>query len=207
MSRRDEVFAPRDAAQVLRLVETHPLAWVVSRDAGEFHATPLPLRPRVGAEGRIVALEGHIARANPQQAALARDGRALLLFSGPQGYLSPSWVSDRRWGPTWNYAVVQFSVTVAFDEDPARLAAHLDDLIGAMEHGRPAAWRREEMGERYESLRRRIVPFVATVVAQRARFKLGQDESAAVFGEIAAALERTGAHALLDWMRASNPGR
>ena len=162
----------------------------MSLDAGKFRATPLPLRPRVGADGRIEALEGHMGRSNPQCAALQRDGARSVLFSGPQGYISPSWVSNRTWAPTWNYAVVQFVVTIAFDETPARLDAHLDDLVGAMERGRPSAWQPSEMGARYETLKRRIVPFEATVVEQRAKFKLGQDERDAVFTEITEALER-----------------
>jgi transcriptional regulator len=207
LTERADIFAPANDEQVLRLVLEHPLAWVVSLDAGEFRATPLPLRPRVGGDGRIEALEGHMARSNVHCAALQHDGRALILFSGPQGYISPSWMSDRTWAPTWNYAVVQFLVTIAFDEEPARLDAHLADLVGAMERGRPRAWQPSEMGARYETLKLRIVPFEAKVVEQRARFKLGQDERDTVFADISAALERSGPEELLAWMRELNPGR
>jgi transcriptional regulator len=207
LTERADIFAPASDEQVLRLVLAHPLAWVVSNDDGSFRATPLPLRPRVGSGGRIEALEGHMARSNAHCSALQRDGRALILFSGPQGYISPSWMSDRTWAPTWNYAVVQFLVTIAFDEAPARLDAHLNDLAGAMERGRPRAWQPSEMGARYETLKRRIVPFEAKVVEQRAKFKLGQDERDAVFAEITEALGRSGSDALLAWMRELNPGR
>jgi transcriptional regulator len=204
---RTDLFAPTSEEQVLRVVRAHPLAWVVSLDAGEFRATPLPLRPRVGSDGRIEALEGHMARSNPLHAALQREARALILFSGPQGYISPSWMSDRTWAPTWNYAVVQFLVTIAFDETPARLDAHLSDLVSAMERGRPRAWHPSEMGARYETLKRRIVPFEAKVLEQLAKFKLGQDERDTVFAEITEALGRSGSDALLTWMRELNPGR
>ena len=202
-----DIFAPKNDEQVLRLVLEHPLAWVVCLDAAGFRATPLPLRPRVGADGRIEALEGHMARSNALYATLQRDARALILFSGPQGYISPSWVSNRTWAPTWNYTVVQFLVTIAFDETPARLDAHLHDLVDAMERGRPGAWHPSEMGARYETLKRMIVPFEATVVEQRAKFKLGQDERDAVFTDITEALGTTGSDALVAWMRELNPGR
>lgn len=202
-----DIFAPKSNEQVLRLVLAHPLAWVVALDGGGFRATPLPLRPRVGGDGRIEALEGHMGRSNPLCAALQRDARALILFSGPQGYISPSWVSNRTWAPTWNYTVVQFLTTLTFDETPERLDAHLHDLAEAMERGRPGAWHPSEMGARYETLRRLIVPFEAKVVEQRAKFKLGQDERDAIYGDITAGLERTGADELLAWMRELNPGR
>jgi transcriptional regulator len=201
-----DIFAPQSEEQVLRLMLEHPLAWVVSLGDGTFRATPLPLRPRV-AGGRIEALEGHLPRAHAHCALLQRDGRAIILFTGPQGYISPSWVSDRTWAPTWNYAVVQFVVNISFDETPARLDAHLDDLVNAMEKGRPGAWSVAEMGARYETLKRRIIPFVATVVEQRAKFKMGQDERDSVFADITSGLGRTGSDELLAWMRELNPRR
>ena len=206
MTERRDVFAPKSAEQVLRLVLGNPLAWVVSLEGESFRATPLPLRPRVR-DGHIEALEGHIPRSNPQFAALQKDGRAILLFMGPQAYISPSWISNRSWAPTWNYAAVQFLVTIEFDETPARLDAHLHDLVEAMERGREKAWSVSEMGERYPTLKRMIVPFEAKVLEQRAKFKLGQDERDAVFGEITAALGQAGSKDLLAWMREFNPGR
>jgi transcriptional regulator len=178
LTARPDVFAPKSDEQVLRLVLSHPLAWVVAAEAGTFTASPLPLRPRAGARGKVEALEGHMSRANPLCEALKREPRALILFTGPQGYVSPSWVSDRTWAPSWNYAVVQFRVTVAFDETPARLDAHLDDLVSAMERGRPHAWSIPEMGARYGNIRRHIVPFEAKVLEQRAKFKLWARTSA-----------------------------
>jgi len=56
-------------------------------------------------------------------------------------------------------------------------------------------------------LRRMIIPFVATVVEQRPKFKLGQDERDAVFAEVTEALGQSGSDALLAWMRELNPDR
>jgi transcriptional regulator len=201
------IFNPKSDEQVLRIVLGHPLAWIVSSGSEGLRASTLPLRPRVDRRGHIEVLEGHIPRSNPQHADLLRDGRALVLFMGPQGYISPSWVSNRTWAPTWNFAVVQFLVNVEFDETPARLDAHLQDLVETMERGRPGAWNIAEMGSRYETLKRMIVPFDAKVLEQRPRFKLGQDERDAVFAEIIAALDTSGAQDLVAWMRELNPGR
>jgi transcriptional regulator len=76
-----------------------------------------------------------------------------------------------------------------------------------MERGRPNAWSPSEMGGRYDKLKRRIIPFVATVVEQRAKFKLGQDERDTVFAEIVEALEQSKPGPLVAWMRELNPGR
>jgi transcriptional regulator len=181
-----EIFAPNSPADVVQLIAEFPLAWVVGTD---FQATPLPLMAETDAAGAVVALVGHFARRNPQVAALQSDPRALILFQGPQGYISPRCVSKPAWGPTWNYAVARFDVRVNFvpeeiDEALRAMAAHL-------EGHRSDSWVPTEMGARYADMRRYIIGFRAHVQAAHATFKLGQDEDAATFAEITAALGET----------------
>jgi len=202
----EDRFAPPSPADVVRLIEENPLAWIVSIGAGDFCATLLPLRAITGAHDRVEKLVGHCARTNRLVEVLRRDPRAAILFLGPQGYISPSWMRDRTQAPTWNYASVQFLVEVEFCEDSA-LDDMLSDLVGAMEAGRPRAWSPAEMGERYRQLARRIIGFHAPVRSSRAKFKLGQDERDDVFADITRALEEQGPRELLQWMERCNPGR
>jgi transcriptional regulator len=191
-------FVPRDASDVTRLVEAYPLCWVVTGGADNRLATPLPLLPEVDAEGVVDSLLGHIPRAHPQCKALESDPRASILSMGPQGYISPRLVSNLTWGPTWNYASCQFDVEIQFVPDETDNA--LSRLAEALEGSDAGAWKPEQMGDRYELLKTRIVAFRAHVRATHARFKLGQDENDLTFGEI------VGGHAdaeLADWMRRS----
>jgi transcriptional regulator len=191
------MFAARSNQDVLRLVETNPLAWLVAGGRG----TLLPLRAVTDGDGRILRLRGHFARSNPHVQLLRDDPRALLLFLGPHGYISPSWMQDRAQAPTWNYASAQIQADIAFFEGEAETEALLADLIGAMEAGRDKAWRHEEMGARYASLSRRIIGFDAHVRSVEAKFKLGQDERRDVFADITGALAREpDAADLLQWM-------
>jgi len=195
-------FHARSDADVLKLVTDYPLAWLVSR-AG-LSATPLPLRPMLDGEGRLVGLIGHFARRNPQLEVLREAPRATALFMGPNGYVSPSWMAKRSYGPTWNYASAAFDCDLTFFDDAESLRGLLDDLAGALEAGRPNAWSVEEMGARYAGLSRRIVGFHARIREQRAMFKLGQDESDGVFAEI---LDGLGDDPLGDWMAEFGAGR
>jgi len=199
-------YAATSAAMTADLVRAYPLAWIVS-PASDVAATPLPLRPVVGADGRIEALLGHFARSNAQVEALKADPRAGILMIGPSGYISPSWMADRTQAPTWNYASVEFRVELTFLDDEASLRAVLDDLIGGMEAQRPHAWAATDMGERYGALSRRIVAFRARVLEERAVFKLGQDERDDVYADIMAGLVDVGAGDLIDWMTRLNPAR
>ncbi len=199
-------FAARTPEDVSRLVRDHPLAWLVSATGNAPRGSLLPLRP-IFVDGQLVGLAGHFARSNPHVELLKHDKHALVLFLGCNGYISPSWMADRTQAPTWNYASSQFLVDIELYEDAAGIEAHLRDLVGAMEAGRPNAWSVDEMGERYRSLARRVIGFTARIRSAEPRFKLGQDERDDVFADILAGLGRDDAAVLAQWMRSFNPGR
>ena len=199
-------FIPRNDAEVTDLITRHPLAWIVSRDNPN-HATPLPLRPERVENDRLVTLIGHYARSNPQVAALQNAPRASLLFMGPNGYVSPAWMTDRTQAPTWNYACVNFDVRIEFLDNQHDLDRIVRDLVEAMENGRPNRWSVEEMHARYELLLQRIIPFRAHVLAINAKFKLGQDERDDTYPEIIDGLSAAGNNALIELMSNANSGR
>lgn len=179
-------FAPRATADIVQLVRDHPLAMLVSQGATGFAATPLPLLLETDEAGEPVALIGHFARSNPQVAALEADARAVAIFQGPHGYVSPRIVSKPGWAPTWNYAVVRFQMELAFQ--PERNDAAIRALVTAMEGRDPAAWTVDAVGARYERLVQHVIAFRARITATHATFKLGQDEDATSFDEIAAGI-------------------
>lgn len=199
-------FSPRSETQVTELVSRWPLAWIVSPDQPTL-ATPLPLRPEQVDGERIVTLIGHYARVNPQVAHLQQSPRATLLFMGPNGYVSPSWFTDRTQAPTWNYAAISYDARIEFLDNHADLDRIVRDLVEAMEGPLPNRWRIEEMHARYEQLLLRIIPFRAHILATKAKFKLGQDERNDVYPEIIRGLA-SGNHAdLIELMNAANPER
>ena len=200
-------FAPPSEHDVTRAVLDHPLAWLVTAGGGEYAATPLPLRPVVGEQGEVVELLGHFARSNPHHELARRVRPTLVLFNGPHGYVSPSWLRDRTRFPTWNYAYVQYVVDIEYTDDPAETERILRDLVGAMEHDRPGAWSIEEGGPRYRQLVRGIIAFHARILERRVKFKLAQDERDGEYADIVQALEAAGQHELLEWTQRCNARR
>ncbi|MDG2523016.1 FMN-binding negative transcriptional regulator [Caulobacter segnis] len=175
---RPSPFVPARPTDVGDFVEQQILGLVMS--SGEAaHVTPLPLLAVRNADGEVVEFFGHFGRSNPQIQALEADPRAVVVFMGPQAYISPSWISKPKWGPTWNYALAYFEVEIRFvpEENDKALA----DLADALEHGR---WTPDRLEERYDELAPHILAFRARVVRQTAKFKLGQDETPTTFGEI-----------------------
>lgn len=188
MDAKPEVYAASSDGDVLDLILRVPLAWMVSSD-DVFGATLLPLRPQLDDAGRLVALMGHFARSNPQVRRLRDHPRALVLFTGPQAYVSPSWMADRTQAPTWNYASAAFDCDLEWFDGPEQIEAIVQDLVEAQEQSRPGAWSAEEMGARYAGLARGIIAFRAEIRTTRAVFKLGQDERRDVFDDILMGLD------------------
>lgn len=198
------MFAPEAPSAIDRLVAAHPFALLVSAGSGMPIATPLPLLLQRSTDGDAT-LTGHMARNNPQVDVLRSDPRALAVFQGPHGYISPSWLADRTQAPTWNYETVHFQVEVRFHDHPEATGTALSRLVEHMEHGRPDAWSIADMGARYDSLARAVIAFDARITATHATFKLGQNERPGDHADILAGLDRTGQKALLDAMRRVAP--
>ena len=166
-------------------------------------ATPLPLLLERGRDG-ATTLIGHFPRVHPHTEVLRREPRALAVFMGSHGYVSPSWLADRTQAPTWNYETAQLEIDVAFDDSPDATDAALARLVAHMERGRPNAWSIADMGTRYAKLAGAVVAFRARVTATHLRFKLGQDERSDVRGDILAGLAATGQGLLLEAMSREN---
>jgi transcriptional regulator len=194
-----EAYSPDD---VVQLMNEYPLAWVCPRGGAAGLPALLPLLADVDAKGRVTALVGHMARRNPLFAALEAEPEAMILFTGPQAYVSPACVSNPAWAPTWNYAQVRIEARIRFE--PAQSGQALDRLVAAMEAKEPTGWTAAQLGARYAPMERAIIAFRAEVLALHGRFKLGQDETQGALDEI---LARHPDPALVRWMRRVNAGR
>jgi transcriptional regulator len=114
------------------LMRAHPFAALVTVSSEGLMATHIPLV--LHAEGsEFGVLRGHMARANSQWSERIESTDALVIFSGPHQYISPSWYptrqEDGRVVPTWNYAVVHAYGPLTLHHDMAWLLPHLNSLV------------------------------------------------------------------------------
>jgi transcriptional regulator len=125
------------------LIRSHPFAQLVTAGVQGPEANPLPLLvdPDASPNG---TLRGHLARVNDQVAALSAGGQALVIFQGPQAYVSPSWypskVEHGKVVPTWNYVAVHAWGVPRVIDDAAWLRRLVEDLTVNQEQGRPNPW-------------------------------------------------------------------
>jgi transcriptional regulator len=131
--------------------------------------------PFVMADGRIAA---HLVRSNPLVRHL-KDGpaTALMIVSGPDGYISPDWYGEGDRVPTWNYVAVHLRGELRLvDED--RLLADLDRLSSNFETrlAPKPIWKTSKMTpEVLARLQRQIVPVEMTIENIDSTFKLNQN--------------------------------
>jgi transcriptional regulator len=208
-------FVERDADTLLALMKAHPLATLV-RAGAELAADILPLEvERVGETWRVT---GHVARGNPLWR--EADGQSvLLLFQGPQAYVSPNWYPSKsqhgKAVPTWNYTMVQVHGTLRATQDPEWLRALVTRLTERHEGGRAAPWHVSDAPPDYiDAMLKAIVGIEIEVTRVEGKFKLSQNRDAAdrtgvVLGlEADASLERQPeADALAQAMQAAEERR
>ncbi len=174
-------FLESDPQTLHALMKAHPLALLV-RGGAELAGDVLPVEvDRVGDDGwRITA---HVARANPLWR--EADGQpVLLVFQGPQAYVSPNWYPSKfqhgKAVPTWNYAMVQAHGTLRAHDDPAWLRAFVTRLTERHEAGRPVPWHVDDAPADYlDATLKAIVGIEIEVTRVEGKFKLSQNRDAA----------------------------
>ena len=135
-------YKETDVAALRAIMRASRLATLVTASAEGILATPLPLILDE-AEGPHGVLYGHLARANNQWT-LPATGDALVLFSGPDAYVTPSWYATKRTTgkvvPTWNYLAVHAYGPVEFFDDQSRLYDVVSRLTSIHESDRAEPW-------------------------------------------------------------------
>src|SRR4051812_38119068 len=127
------------------LIRAYPLGTLIvsGPDGVSADAIPFMLYPEEGPHGHGL-LRAHVARANPVWARLEAAPQCLVLFHGPEDYISPSWYETKRTThkvvPTWNYAMVQARGAARVVDDAVWLRRQLDDLTASQEGRLPEPW-------------------------------------------------------------------
>ena len=177
---RVPLFALDDLAAQHRLMRERPLALLVTHapDGPLIDAVPFLLDDAVGANG---ALHAHLARANPQCAALLAAKRATVVFQDVDSYVTPSWYPSKREGgrvvPTWNYGMVQASGSVRLIDDVHWLRAHVDAITRFHEEPRSAPWAVNDAPDDYlASMLRQIVGVEILIDRIEAKWKVSQNK-------------------------------
>lgn len=142
---------------------------------------PLLLERHAGPFGTLI---GHLARANMQASQSKTDHEALIVFQGPDAYISPNWYPTKqehgRVVPTWNYAVVHARGTIKFFDDPVLLHSAVDRLTNRHEAQFAKPWATSDAPKAYmDGQLKGIIGFEIQIQSLEGKHKLSQNRSKA----------------------------
>ena len=175
-------FAEADIAVLRAAIERFPLATLVTGESDGLLAAHVPMLhdPEPAPFGTLLC---HVARANAIWR--AADGRsdALVIFSGPDAYISPQWYDNgcaTASVPTWNYVAVHAHGPLRPFDDPERLHSLVARLTAAHEARFAQAWHVDDAPRAYiESMLGAIVGLEMPVQRLIGKWKMSQNRSAA----------------------------
>ncbi|MCV2369067.1 FMN-binding negative transcriptional regulator [Roseateles oligotrophus] len=173
--------AETDLDTVQSLIDAQPLgAWVtLSPDGLIANHIPFILdRSR----GEFGVLRAHVSRANTVWQRFSTEQDSLVMFQGPQSYITPSWyptrLSEGKVVPTWNYAVVHAHGRPRAIEDPRWILQLLKDLTEHSEAGQAMPWKVADAPQEFiERLARAVVGIEIPITKLQGKWKLSQDEA------------------------------
>jgi transcriptional regulator len=174
------------------LIRTHPLGLLITAGPGGLIANPFPFlldaktsgQEAPGQDGQEQSGNGtlrlHIARANPQWRELEAVDECLIVFQGPQDYVTPSWYATKRETgkvvPTWNYATVHAWGRPRIMNDDAWLRRQIEDLTRSRESSRAEPWQVDDAPAEFVAAQMRgIVGVEIPILRIEGKWKMSQN--------------------------------
>ena len=186
-------FNRTDDEDELRALVAHVRAgWLVTN--GQEAAPSATYLPVIWRGDKVIA---HFARANPHWREIGSETPALVIVTGPDAYVSPTWYAgkaeDGRVVPTWNYSAVHLSGLARVHEEPDWLRWAVEELTDEHEGGRDEPWHVTDAPRSYiDSQLRGIVGVELIVSKVEGKAKLSQNRSRADRAGVVAGLRQSG---------------
>src|SRR3954452_761702 len=178
-------FRVDDVRQMHELMRGRPFAALISSGAAGLYASHLPTVLKE--EGEHGVIECHLARANPHWRELAEGHEALMIFQGPEGYITPNWYATKaetgKVVPTWNYAVVHAYGRPAVMEEKEWLVRHVGELTAQQEKTEAQPWKLSDAPDSYiDVMTRGIIGFPVVGSRRQGEVKISQNRVAEEWG-------------------------
>lgn len=186
-----------DRPEILHaLVAAHPLGTIITLTSAGLDANLIPfeLDPTPTPTGPHGTLRAHVARANPVWRDFAPEVESLVVFQGPQAYITPSWYVETKPAngkvvPTWNYCVVHAHGSLRVIDERDWLRGQVERLVRRHESARPAPWHVSDAPADYvEKQLAAIVGIEIPLTRLAGKWKTSQNRPAADYAGVIAGL-------------------
>jgi transcriptional regulator len=178
------------------LIRQHPFGMIVTLHDEGLNANHLPFEVDP-APAPFGTLRAHVARGNPVWRDFSTEVAALMVFQGPQSYITPSWYATKQETgkvvPTYNYMAVHASGPMRIVDDPVWLRGLVERLTDRFEASRPAPWKLTDAPADYmEKQLQAIVGIEIPLTKLVGKWKLNQNRSEMDRAGVADGLRETG---------------
>lgn len=164
------------------LMAAHPLATLITAGTGGLMANLVPFSLHDGGDYGI--LRAHLARGNKQLDELREGAEALVVFHGPECYVTPSWYPSKaehgKVVPTWNFSMVQVRGKPQVIDDANWVLAQIEQLTDNLEGIRKNPWKVSDAPEDFiASQLKAIIGFEIPIRSIEGKWKVSQNRQPA----------------------------
>lgn len=175
------------------LIRSHPLGLLIcTQEDSRITADALPFVLTQGS-GDLGVLQAHMPRQNPLWKALETASECLIVFQGPQAYISPNWYpSKQKHGkvvPTWNYVTVHARGFPQVIDSADWVRQQIRALTTQQEAGNATPWQVEDAPASFtSSMVKALIGIEVELTDLQGKWKVSQNRPAE---------DRTGVHTAL----------
>ncbi len=180
-------FKVSNREEIKEFLAAHNFGTIFSSRSGEMRTVSVPLI----FDEELKSLSGHFAIANPIWKGLDNE-HVLVVFMGPNHYISPLWYEEDYAVPTWNYLSVLVKGQLKIlngDEDKIRI---LDQLSDFHEQKLNQDWKADWNDKRYIAQLKAIVAFEVKIEEVELKKKLSQNHPRDNTYKVSQKLKRVG---------------
>lgn len=135
-------FKQKDESQLKEVIREYPFATLITQSESGIEATHFPVILN-SVEGKDI-IQAHIAKANKIWEMVKEGSEILLIFNGPNCYISPNYYPTKKESgkavPTWNYVVVHVKGRISFVHDEKWIYNMIDSLTSIHESNQEIPW-------------------------------------------------------------------
>lgn len=190
-----EQFQENDQNDLLSIMKDIQAANVVTQHNCGMISTFLPLFLEKEKDN-LVCLYGHLAKNNQQWQEALTNTQALVIFTGPHAYISPSWYAAKQEThkvvPTWDYLSIHAHGTIEFFHNPATLLSILKKLTDINEAQFDHPWKIDDAPQEFiHAMLNAIVGVKISITKIEGQKKFSQNKQESDKKNIAAQLAKS----------------
>ncbi len=173
-------YSQTDENVLYQFIQAYPFATLVTATQDLLDADHLPFYLHQNKD-KTHTLNSHIARGNPLMKQCQDGQSVLLIFHGPNAYVSPNFYPSKQIAgkavPTWNYSVVHVRGKLHFKHDKNWLLALMENISRHHEAQQTTPWSISDAPANYiDKLLKAVVGIEITIDSVVGKFKLSQDK-------------------------------